>query len=98
MKLCRPIVFSKFHKTCKFEDHVKRNDFIMMSLPKTKNADVRETSQIRCHSKGLDESYPKTQVLSNVSNFVKSYGHSSEILAFYHKHSPNMVKSRDSWC
>ena len=33
-------------------------------------------------------------VLSNFSNFVESYGHLSEILAFYHKHSPNMVKSR----
>ena len=44
--------------------------------------DVRETSQIINHSKGLDESYPKMQVLSNLSNFVKSYGHLSEILAF----------------
>ena len=51
----------------------------MMSLPKTiKNADVRETSQIIYHSKGLDESYPKMQVLAN---FVKRYGHLSEILA-----------------
>ena len=38
----------------------------MMSLPKQwKNADVRETSQITDHSKGLDECYPKMQVLSN---------------------------------
>ena len=34
------------------------------------------------HSKGYDKSYPKMQVLSNFSNFVKSYGHLSEILAF----------------
>ena len=55
-----------------------RNDVIMMSLPKTmKNADVRETNQIIHHSKRLDESYPKMQVLSNLSNFVKN-----EILAF----------------
>ena len=47
-----------------------------------KNADVRETSQILYHSKGLGVSYPKMQVLSNLSNFVKSYGHLSEILAF----------------
>ena len=46
------------------------------------NADVRETSQIIPHSKGLDESYPKMQVLPNLSNFLKSYGHLSEILAF----------------
>ena len=59
------------------------NDIIMMSLPKTmENVDVRETSQIIYHSKGLDENYLKTQVLSNLSNFVKRYAHFSEILAF----------------
>ena len=47
-----------------------------------KNADVREISQIIYHSKGLDESYLKMQVLSNLSNFVKRYGHLSEILTF----------------
>ena len=47
-----------------------------------KNADVRETSQIIYHSKGLDNSYPKMQVLLNLSNFVKSYRDLSEILAF----------------
>ena len=46
------------------------------------NADLRETSQIIYHSKGLDESYPKMQVLSNLSKFVKSYGHLSESFAF----------------
>ena len=44
--------------------------------------DVRETSQIIYRSKGRDESYPEMKVLSNLSNFVKSYGHLSEILAF----------------
>ena len=83
LKLCRLIAFGKFHKICKFEKHLTRNDVIMMSLPKTmENTDVRETSQIICHSKGLDESYPKMYVLSNLSNFVESYGHLSEILAF----------------
>ena len=56
----------------------------MMSLPKTiKNADVRETSQIIYHSKGLDESYPKMQVLSNLSNFFKSYEYLSEIFGVF---------------
>ena len=56
----------------------------MMSLPKTiENADVREAKQVICHPKGLDESYPKMKVISNLSNFVKSYGHLSEILAFF---------------
>ena len=44
--------------------------------------DIREISQIMNHLKGLNDNYPKMQVLSNLSNFVKSYGHFSEILAF----------------
>ena len=43
---------------------------------------MRMSSQIIYHSKGLDETFPKIQVLSNVSNYLKSYGHLSEILAF----------------
>ena len=83
MKFCRLIAFDKIQKICKFEIHVTRNGVIMMSLPKTmENADVREISQVTYHSKGLDERYPKMQVLSNLSNLDKSYGHSSEILAF----------------
>ena len=35
LKLGKLIVHSKFHKILKFEDHVTRNDVIMMSLPKT---------------------------------------------------------------
>ena len=42
--------------------------------------DILEISHVLYHSKGLDESYPKMQVLSNLSNFDKSYGHLSEIL------------------
>ena len=54
----------------------------MMSLPKTiKNADVQETSQIIYYSKRLDESYSKMSILSNLSDFDKSYGHLSEILS-----------------
>ena len=65
-----------------FENRVTRNDVIIMSLPKQwKNLDFRETSQIIRHVKGLDESYPKMHVLSNLSNFVKRYGQLSEILA-----------------
>ena len=54
-----------------------------MSLPKTiENVNIRETSQIIYHSKDFDESYPKMQVLSNLSNFLKDSRHFSEILAF----------------
>ena len=70
-----------------------------MSLPKTmKKCGCPRTTQILYHSIGRDESYPKMQVLSDLRNFFKIYGHLSEILVFYLKLSPNMVKSRDSWC
>ena len=49
LKLCRLIVYSKFHKICKFEHHVTRNDVIMMSLPKQwkqwENVDLRGTKK-----------------------------------------------------
>ena len=57
----RLIALGKVHKANKFENHVTRNDVIIMSLPKPmeNNADVRETSQIIYHWKGLDKSYSK---------------------------------------
>ena len=83
----------------KFKDHVTRNDVIIDVITKNnENTNIRETSKVIYHSKGLEESDPEKQVLSNLSNFVKRYGHLSEILAFLQKHSPNMVESRDSWC
>ena len=92
-------ILSKSHKICQFENHVTRNDIIMMSIPKAmENAEFREINQIVYHSKGLHESYPKMQILSNLNSFVKTYRHSSEILALSLQHSPNMVKSRDYWC
>ena len=60
LKLGKLIVHSKFHKICKFENHVTRNDVIMTLSPITmENVDLRETKQIIYHSKGIDESYPK---------------------------------------
>ena len=60
LKLGKLLVQPKFHKICKFESHVKRNEVIITSLPKQwKNADLLETKQIIYHSKGTDESYPK---------------------------------------
>ena len=49
-----------------------RDDIIMTSLPKTMekqwgNAYLPETKQIINHSKGIDESYPKTYFLLNLS-------------------------------
>ena len=64
LKLCRLIVYQKFYKICKFENHVTRNEVIMMSLPKNngkqlENADIGETKQNIHRSKSCDESYSK---------------------------------------
>ena len=47
LKLGKLIVHSKFHKICKFENHVTRNDVIMMSLPKTmeNNGEIRTSAK-----------------------------------------------------
>ena len=91
LKLGKLIVHSKFHKICKFENHVTRNDVIMTSLPKQwKNADLRETKQIIHHSKGIDESCPKMYFLLNLSDYVKSYGHLCQILAFLTMPAPQI--------
>ena len=83
------IVHSKFHKICKFENHVTRNDVIMTSLPKTMEKwDLRGTKQIIYHSKGIDESYPKMYFLLNMRHYVKSYGHLCQILAFFTMPAP----------
>ena len=80
LKLGKLIVHSKFHKICKFENHVTRNDVITKTM---ENADLRETKQIIHHSKGIDESYPKMYFLLNLSHYVKSYGHLCQFLAFF---------------
>ena len=60
LKLGRLIVYSKFQKICKFENHVARNDVITKNNRKQwENADLRRTKQNIYHSKGIDESYPK---------------------------------------
>ena len=85
----------KFHKICKFENHVTRNDVIMMSLPKTmekqwENADLHKTKQNIYRSKGFDESYPK------MLTFIEFEPLCQKLWAFMSSdHSPNMVMSHD---
>ena len=101
LKLGKLIVHSKFHKILKFENHVTRNDVIIMSLPKTMekqwgNAYLCETKEIIHQSKGIDESNPKMYFLLNLSHYVKSCGHFCQILAvFYDACSPFLVISSD---
>ena len=97
LNLGERIVHSTFHKICKFENHVTRNDVIMTSLLKQwKNADLRETKQIIYHSKGIDESYPKMYFLLNLSDYVKSvWAFMSNFGIFYNTCPLNMAMSRD---
>ena len=88
LKLDKLIVHSKFHRICKFENHVTRDDVIMMSLAKTMekqwgNADLLETKQIIYQSKSIDVSYPKMYFLLDLSHYSKSCGHFCQILAFF---------------
>ena len=73
LKFGKLIIHSKFHKICEFENHVRRNDVMMMSLPKTMdvqwgNADFNKTKQIIYHPKDIDERYPKMHFLLNLSH------------------------------
>ena len=89
LKLGKLIVHSKFHKIGKFENHVTRNDVIMMSLTKTmekqweKRGPLRNQTNYIYQSKGIDESCPKMYFLLNLSHYVKSCGHFCQILAFF---------------
>ena len=87
LNLGKLIVHSKFHKIYKFENHVTRNDVIMMSLPKTMETMGKcgppRNQQIICQSKGIGESCPKMYFILNLSHYVKSCGHFGQILAFF---------------
>ena len=54
LKLGRLVVYPKFHKICKFENHVTRNDVITESNGKQwENTDLRRTKQNIYHSKRI---------------------------------------------
>ena len=73
-----------FYKISKFENHIRKNDVIMMSLRKTmEKFGPPQTRQIIYHSKGTDKSYPKMYFLLNLSHCVKSYGHFCQILVLF---------------
>ena len=44
-------------------------------------------TQIICHSKVIDESYPKMYFLLNLSHYVKSYGQLYQFLACFTMHA-----------
>ena len=84
LKLTVLIASVMFYKICKFECSAITNDVIMTSLPKQwQNADLLEIKQTIYHSKGIDESYPKMYLSLNLSHFVKSCEHFSQILVIF---------------
>ena len=90
LKLGRLIVYSKFHKICKFENHVTRNDVI------TKNSGNMQTSvepnKIHIIQKDLMRDIQKCNfywIWAIVSKVMGIY------VKFYHGQSPNMVMSCD---
>ena len=96
LKLRRSIIHLKFYTICKFENHVTRNDVIMMSLSKTMKDNGKEWT-----SSEPNKVYIVRKVLMRaiqnvisieLSHCVKRCGHLCQI---YQNHSPNMVMSRD---
>ena len=92
LKLCRLIVYSQFHKMWKFENHVRRNDVIMMSLPKTmennrKMQTSAEPNKIYIVQKVLMRAIQKCNfywIWATLSKVMGIY------VTFYHDHSPNL--------
>ena len=83
LKLGKLIVHSRFHKICKFENHVTRNDVIMTSLPKTTEKwgpPRNQTNYISLERYWWELS--KMRFSLNMSHYVKRYGHLCQILAF----------------
>ena len=100
LKFCRLIVYLKFHKICKFENHVTRNDVIMMSLPKTmeNNGNMRtsvEPNKMYIVLKVLMRAIQNVAFSEFEPLCQKLWAFMS---SFNHNHSLNMVMSSDPGC
>ena len=92
----KTVVHLKFHKIWKFEDHVTRNDVIMMPLPKTIESDGKmrtsaEPNKIYIVGKVLMRAIQKVTFIE----FEPLCQKLCALCQIYHYHSPNMVMSRD---
>ena len=67
LKLCRQIVHSKFHKICKFESHVTRNDVMMMSSPKTIEEQWKDGDNPRNQTKYISFEMFRCELSKNVT-------------------------------
>ena len=84
LKLGKLIAHSKFHKICKFESHVIRNDVIMTSLPKQwKMRTSAKPNKLYIIGNVLMRAIQKCTFLLNLSHYIKSYGHLCQFLAFF---------------
>ena len=90
LKLGRLIVYSKFHKICKFENHVTRNDVITKNNGKMQTS--AEPNKIYINRKDLMRAIQKCNfywIWATVSKVMGIY------VKFYHDQSPNIVMSCD---
>ena len=81
LKLTGLIAYIMFYKIGKFESSTITNDVIMTSVPKTMTKFGPSRNQTNYIS--FDESYPKMYLLLSSSDYVKSYRHFCQILAFF---------------
>ena len=96
LKLGKMIAHSRFHRICKFENHVTRNNVIMTSLPKTmEKCGPPRNQQIIYHSKGIDESYPKNILFIEFEPLFQKLWVFMSNCIFYDGHSLNMATPRD---
>ena len=57
-----------------------------------------ETSQAIYHSKSLDKNYPNIYIFIKFEQLLKIIIIKEIFSSFYHHHSPNISKSRNSRC
>ena len=100
LKLSKLVVHSKFHKICKFENHVTKNDVIMMSLPETmgNNGEMQtyaKPNKLYINRKVLMRAIQKCTFIESEPLCQKFWVFCQMLAFFYHARSPNMIISRD---
>ena len=97
LRLGKLIAHSKFHKICKFENHVTRNDDIMTSLPKTteKCGPPRNQTNYISFERYWWELSKNVLFIEFESLCQKLWAFMSNFDIFYDARSPNMAMSRD---
>ena len=103
MKFCTVIVLFEAYQNTKRHFQNLTYDVTMTQLIKPwENYDLCETRQIIYHWKGNNESFLKMQFLLKLSDWIKSSGYLSKILAYFSRFLPDLsliiLISRDHGC